>query len=219
MKAYLADPGKVLTVYSGVDLGRYRPNSGVNKLREELAIPAEKVLIGNTSALEAEKDYDTFVRTIDILVKRGLQVHAVIIGDGSKAQELGQVVRDRGLDGDITFTGFRKDLVDILPCLDFFLMTSTLEGLGTSVLDAFSSGLVVVSTDAGGLPEMVVHESSGLLAPVGSADRLADQIERVMRDPHLRARLKEGGRKAVERFSKENMARETLAVYQTVLGK
>jgi L-malate glycosyltransferase len=219
MKAYLEDPGKSLTVHSGVDLSRFPQRGTQNKLREEFGIPATTFIIGNSSALEGHKDYFTFIRTIQQLVNTNLPVHAFIMGSGSLEGKLRDHVRELQLERHITFTGYRKDITEVLPCLDVFLMTSNEEGLGTSVLDAFVAKVPVVATTAGGIPEMVLHEQSGLLAPVASDALLASNVERLMVDKSLREKLIHGASELVKTFSKENTASKTLAVYMDVLKK
>ena len=107
----------------------------------------------------------------------------------------------------------------MLPCLDVFLMTSNEEGLGTSVLDAFLAKVVVVATAAGGIPEMVIHQESGLLAPVGDAEKLADHIGELISNTSLREQLVRGALQKVSGFSKEKTAQQTLDHYREVLSK
>lgn len=216
MRDYVADPEKCITVYSGVDLHRFK-KSEENKLRKEFGIPRDTYIVGNSSALEAHKDYFTFIRTIGILVKKNLPVTGFIMGSGSLEAALRALVGELGLEGKIIFTGYRRDINEVLPCLDIFLMTSSEEGLGTSVLDAFAAGVAVVATAAGGIPEMVRHEVSGLLAPVGDAALLAGNVERLMTDGQLKSAMTEGAARIVKSFSKERTAEKTLAQYLAVL--
>jgi glycosyltransferase involved in cell wall biosynthesis len=223
MRAYLNNPDKSVTVHSGVDLDKFNNdkfnNATNNKLRSEFNISSDFWIIGNSSALEAHKDYYTFIRTIGVLVSKKLPIHSFIIGTGSQEASLKAYVAALALEQHITFTGFRNDIVDILPSLDIFLMTSSEEGLGTSVLDAFLSKAVVVATRAGGIPEMVVHEQSGLLAAVGDSEALASEVERVIKSPQLKDQLILGALNKVKDFSKEATAANTLAIYREVLSE
>ena len=76
-------------------------------------------------------------------------------------------VNERQLDEYFIFTGFLKNIDQVLPSLDIFLMSSKTEGLGTSVIDAQAAKVPVVATAAGGIPELIRHEETGLLAEVG----------------------------------------------------
>lgn len=220
MHRYLRRPEKSVTVHSGVDLSKFNRSGSIrNKLRDEFSIQDHHWIIGNSSALEAHKDYFTFIKTIEILQKKNIPIHAFIIGTGSLENALKTYVEQLSLQQHITFTGFRNDIHEILPSLDIFLMTSNEEGLGTSVLDAFLAGPAVVATAAGGIPEMVIHERTGLLAPVGDATALAMQIERLIKNGELKNRIVSGAAEKVKDFSKESTASKTFAIYQEVLAK
>lgn len=219
MKHYVKDPSLCVTVHSGVDLHKFNQQRTENSLRKEFGIDDRTLLIGNTSALEAHKDYFTFIETIKKLVDDGISLQALIIGEGSLKAQLQEFVKEKALTQKVIFTGFRKDITRILPDLDVFLMTSNEEGLGTSVLDAFLAKVPVVATAAGGIPEMVIHEQTGMLAPVADAGALADHIKRIYSDGALRKAIVNGASsKVASSFSKEMTAKKTLAVYREVLG-
>lgn len=217
VKSHLRNPEKCITVHSGVDINKFKVKSVANLLREEFKIEKGKILIGNTSALAGHKDYFTFIDTIEILVKKSLPVVAFIIGKGPLERELKNYVAQKGLKENIIFTGFRNNITEILPCLDIFLITSTEEGLGTSVLDAFASRVPVVATYAGGIPEMVKHGQTGLIVKPKDAAGLASCIEQLMNSPELRNTVIENAYATVLTFSKETTATKTRLVYREVI--
>jgi L-malate glycosyltransferase len=219
MRSYVSSPDKCVTVHSGVDLEKFKDSGDRIDLRHEFNIAASTLLIGNTAALEKEKDYFTFIRTIKELISTGTEVTGLIIGAGSMRKELKEFVYSLNIDPYIVFTGFRSDVQQILSSLDVFLFTSEDEGLGTSVLDAFAAEVPVVSTDAGGLPEMVMHMKSGLLAPVKNYKALAKNIQLLQLDNNLRATLIKGALEHLKEFTKEKTAIRTLAVYEEVLSQ
>lgn len=176
------------------------------------------MLIGNTSALETHKDYYTFIDTIKNIAAKDINVIGFIIGQGSMLPELKKYASDAGVASRIIFTGFRTDVADCLSGLDVFLMTSLTEGLGTSVLDAFAAGVPVVATRAGGIPEMVIHGVTGMLAPLQDSQTLADYILRLIHDHELKKTIVLRARDKVQEFTKENTAKKTLEVYRQVLN-
>src|SRR5690606_28372567 len=122
------------------------------------------------------------------------------IGQGHLEEELKAYAQEQGVSDKIIFTGFRNDIPQIFPELDVLLFSSRTEGLGSTILDAFACGVPVVSTNAGGIPEIVTNEETGLLAPVGDATALANNVLRVLQDPDLAARLKKAGMARVQHF-------------------
>lgn len=209
---------EIRTVYSGIDLEDFaelKPRD----LHRDLGIPSDRFILLNASALEDHKDYPTFIRTIHTLTQKGRPVHGVIYGVGSLREELGELVRTLELDSRITFAGFDPKVRECIAAADAFLFTSKMEGLGTVVLDAFASGVPVVATNAGGIPEMVVNELSGLLSEKGDHLALADNTERLMDQPELRKRLIDGARERLGVFSVAETARLSLETYQRVLSE
>ena len=218
MQQEVVNKDKCITVYSGIDVSKFTPSvAGENQLRTEFKISSEYVLIGNTSALVNHKDYFTFIDTISHLINSKTKVHAFIIGEGSLKVELQDYIKEKGLDKDITFAGFRNDIKNILPCLDIFLMTSKEEGLGTSILDAFCAKVPVVATKAGGIPEMVVHQQTGMLAHIGDSKTLAQYVTTLINNPELKAKIIFNALETVQKFSKEATAAKTFEIYKQVL--
>ena len=218
VRAFVTKPEMVKTVYSGIDLNRFSPHADRTYLRNQFKIPLRSTIVGNTSALESEKDYFTFIKVIGNIRRKGFDVVGMIIGKGSQMTELAEFVRSKNLENFIHFSGFRNNIGSIIAGFDIFLMTSRQEGLGTSVLDAFLCNVPVVSTDAGGLPEMVVDGQTGLLAKVGDDEALAEACVRILQDPHLATTLTRNSYEKAKSFSKEEMASATLSVYRNIPG-
>jgi len=204
---------RVETVYSGIDIEHFSTkNKGV--LRKEFDIEKEIPIVANIAAIAPHKDYFTWVKTVEQLVQKGVKACFLIIGsDGGELADIQKFVEKKGLQDNIIFTGFRKDIPQILPEIDVLLFSSKTEGLGTTILDTFASKTVVVSTDAGGIPELVENENTGLVAPVGNFKKLAEQVEEVLHNPHRYPQLVENAFEKVKRFTKEKMAVRTLEVY------
>lgn len=213
------DKSKLVTIHSGVDMDRFLPHKDSQWLRENYKMSDDTVIVGNTSAISDQKDYPTFISTAEAVLKKRKNVHFFIVGDGPEREEIQELVKKRGLKDKITFTGFKKNIREILPSLDVFLFTSKTEGLGTSVLDAMAAGVPIVATAAGGVSEMVNHEKNGLLFPVKDVKQLTEGVIRLIDDPIYAEKLIEEGRKTVMNFSKQKTAVRTVELYKEILGK
>jgi glycosyltransferase involved in cell wall biosynthesis len=214
----ISDKSKLSVVHSGIDTEKFSSKSTYLVLHNELNLEAETILIGNVSALAVHKDYYTFIDTAESILKINPQIHFVIIGDGPERNNIVNYIQKKNLGNHIHLTGFRKDIIEILPELSVFLMTSMTEGLGTTLLDALAAKVPVVATEAGGIPEIIRHEQTGLLAPVKDADKLSANVLRIIQGPALRNHLIKNGLELVQRFSKENTANATLQQYNEVLS-
>lgn len=220
MQRYVRDGAKCVTVYSGIDLNRFNNiQPARTKLVEEFNLDAERAIIGTVGAVDAAKDHFTFVDTIEKLIAQGAKVQGLIIGHGPLASVLSEYIEAKNLSPYIRLAGQRNDVVNLFPSLDFFLMTSKEEGLGTSILDAFLARVPVIATDAGGIPEIVRNLETGMLAPVGDATKLSGHIDRLLNDPNLRTTLVEQAFRFVQGFSREQTSSQTLKIYQEVLNK
>lgn len=214
----IKDKGMLNVIYDGIDIERFVFEQS-NILHREFNIPKEKKIIANIAAIANHKDYFTFVNTAKNLISKGLDVVFFIIGDDDGEEAIiKKYVHQQNLSSHIIFTGFRTDIPQILPEVDVLLFTSKEEGLGTTILDAFACKVPVVATAAGGIPEIITNEKTGLLAPVGDAQTLAHYVEKILADRNLREQLIENAWQKVKYFSKENMAKKTLEVYQSLLN-
>lgn len=216
----IKDKSKLVTIHSGIDLSKFNNKESRNILREEYKIPSSTKIIGNVAAIADHKDYFTFVDTAKIIIKdKKLPCKFFIIGDGPLKNEIKKYIQHLGIENDVLMAGFRKDIPRILPGLDIFLITSKTEGLGTSVLDAFACKVPVIATNAGGIPEMIKHEETGMLSEVKDSGDLADNIQQILKNNELREELKEKAFLTLEKFKKETTARKTIEVYNDVIRR
>jgi glycosyltransferase involved in cell wall biosynthesis len=206
------------TIHSGIDISRFKDSKkSLNILRKEFNIAPETKIIGNVAAIAPHKDYYTFVNTVRILVNQGKDYHFFIIGTGPLEKEIKKYVESMHLNKHITFTGFRSDIPKILPELDAFLITSETEGLGTSVIDAFVCKVPVIATKAGGIPELVIHKKTGLLADVKDAEALADNVELLFSGSIDIKEIIKNQQELLKQFTKEATAEKSLKEYYSIL--
>jgi len=125
------------------------------------------------------------------------------------------IARARGVESRIHFENHRQDVGAILTTADIFVLPSLSEARPRSVIEAMSIGLPVVASEAGGLPTLVAHETTGLLVPPGDAAALGDALRRLIESAPLRARLGAAGRRRIESECRpERTAAEYVAVYR-----
>jgi glycosyltransferase involved in cell wall biosynthesis len=213
---------RIAIVHSGVDPSRYAFRGGP---RDEAAAAGYGTLPGvplvvNVAALVDHKDQTTLLRAAAALARDGAAFRLVIAGDGELAAHLKSLAAELGIADRVLFAGYVRDVPALLRAADLFVMSSHLEGLCTSILDAMLAGVPVVATRTGGIPEIVEHGRNGLLAPPRDPGALAAQIRALLGDPDLAAALATEGRATVmRRFTNDSMVDGTLAAYRDILGK
>ena len=178
----------------------------------------DQKIIGNIAALVGHKDQATLLRAAREVADRRNDVAFVIVGEGPLKEPLLKLRDDLDLTKIVHFTGYVPQAQGLLSGCDAFAMRSSMEGLGTIVLDAAHAGVPVATTAGGGLPEAVLHERTGLVVAVGDAVGLAEAILRLVDDRALVTRLTAAAQTRVARdFSVPTTVRRHLAIYQGLL--
>ncbi|MEW5795006.1 MAG: glycosyltransferase family 4 protein [Candidatus Zixiibacteriota bacterium] len=203
-------PDKIDVVYNAIDID---PNADPPE-RQPNAAP----VIGVVGRLSFEKGVHDFIRALAVVRGRSHRFAARIIGSGPEETRLKQMTAQLGLTDVVSFEGFRSDLDQVYPRLDFLVMPSLSEGHPVVILEGWKHGLGIIATRAGGIPEVVEHEKTGLLADVGRPEQLAELIRRGIGDTGLMNRL---GRAGFDRlktdYSYRGQAARLEAIYLAVI--
>ena len=202
---------KPIRVYAGVDRSRFSPQGRGKEIKPLIVKSGEKIILC-VCRLDPRKDIPTLLLAIKE-VRRTLEARLVIVGDGLLRKYLAGMIEDLGLSGAVTIdsdTG-HYDLPAYYRAADVFSMSTLYEGLGLVFLEAMSSGLPIVSTGVGAIPEIV--NSSGILVPPKSPSALAQAIIRVLTDTDLRHELILRGGDIAARFDWQSLIKDYEQVY------
>lgn len=212
--------GKVTVVYNGIDLGAFRATRSAQDVRAEIGVPGNTVLVGIVAALRPEKQIETFLRAAARVAKQMTQARFLLVGDGSERARLEELARQLGIESRTIFAGDRRDVADLLPAIDVFVLSSLTESLPNAVLEAMAAARPVVATRVGGTPELVEEGVTGYLVPVGDDAAMAARILELAGNPDLRRRMGAAGRARVERdFTPEKMAGTLEELYARMLAR
>jgi glycosyltransferase involved in cell wall biosynthesis len=204
---------RITVIRNGVDLARFGL-TGPRDARAALGLPKDRIIIGAVGRLVPVKDHATLIAAIARLRQRGIDVMAVIAGDGPLRPELETLAAASGVGDRVRLLGYRPDVAAVLAALDVFVMCSQSEGLSNTILEAMATGLPVVATAVGGTDELVEPGVSGLLVPPGSPAELADALAVLAGSGPCRARMGEAGRaRARAEFSLSAMVRRYEDLY------
>lgn len=209
------------TIYSGIELDRFlRPMEGSGrKVRRSLGIDDCGPIIGIVSKLWEGKGHADLLRAFAILVERGNESRLLIVGEGPNEPDLRQLALDLGIASSVTFAGFREDVPEVIDVVDIAVLPSHFEGMGRVLLEAMARAKPVVATAVGGIPEIVLEEQTGILVPPRDPPRLAQALDRLIRDQALRIEMGERGRaRLTECFSSRRMVELTAEVYLEALA-
>ena len=210
---------QAVTVHEGIDVDHVLAAPPVD-VHAAFFLPHGAPVVGNVAALVPHKGQRHLIEAAHLVVQEVPDARFVILGEGELRDHLERQVKDYHLEKHVKLPGFRIDVLGCLKQFDLFVMSSVTEGLGTSLLDAMAASRPIVATSAGGIPEIVKDEITGVLVAPRDHHALARQIVRLLKDAELRRRFGDAGFARVrERFTVERMIEQTAAVYERVAGR
>ena len=157
------------------------------------------------------------VRAFRLVQDRYPEAELTLVGDGPERHSLERLASDLSL-RNVRFAGrVKPDAIwRYYDAADLYVQTPDIDNMPASVLEAYASGLPVVSTDAGGIPYIVANNEEGLLCPVNDHHAIGNAVLRLLSDPDLAVRLTEAGRRRVERCTWAHVREQWLTVYREV---
>ncbi len=185
------------------------------RLRKELAIKDDEILIGTIAVFRFQKRLDVWLEVFAELRKRHSNIRGIIVGDGPLKELVHQKHKELQLEGIVFLPGLQANPLDWLSAMDIYMMSSMFEGLPIALLEAMSCGLPVVCTNAGGTGEVIRDGVDGFLVPVEEPMQLVEPLASLVSDEGLRQRMGVAARRRVEEgFSLERMVGELEGMYR-----
>ncbi len=175
-------------------------------------------IVGTATALTEQKNIPNLIEAAGIILRRRRDVVFLVLGEGFLEAKLKKLVERKGISDNFKFLGFKKDIENYIKAFDLFVLPSDYEGLSGAVLNAMLLKVPVVSTDAGGLSEVVFNGETGMLVERNNPVKLAKAIEEMLDNRNLRERLKENAYKLVKKnFSVDKMAESYVKLYNQLM--
>lgn len=209
----------VHVVPNGIDLELFDRDEGID-VAERFGLPStDAVTIFFSSRLEQRKGVHLLEEICSKILGAHPNVHVVVAGadaDGVVERAVRPTLERQGLGGRFHDLGRRSlpEVRAIVKHVDIHLHPTQWDNAPYACLEAMAAGLPIVASDVGGMPEMVEHETTGLLAPQDDPASMVDALSRLVEDPELRERLGHAGRRAVEeRYTDVVVAQQTIDVW------
>jgi glycosyltransferase involved in cell wall biosynthesis len=198
-------------VRNGRDPAVFHPDAAARmRIREELGVPQDRVVIIAVSRLVWHKGYPELAAAMRSVPETELWVVGERL-DSDRGADMEALLRSAGLDDRLRMLGYRTDVPALLAAADIFTLPSRFEGLPMSVIEAMLTGLPVVATNVRGPAEQVIDGETGLCVAAGDAVALGAALGRLVRDPGLRTRMGEAGRlRALDCYDEAKVLSRTL---------
>jgi glycosyltransferase involved in cell wall biosynthesis len=217
-------PGRVEVIYNGISLERFETRLTETEraaVRAAIGLDPDDLVLIQVARLDRLKDHATAIRTIERVAGRCPRARLVLVGDGPERGTIEELVGHRSLRDNVRLLGERDDVPRLLAASDIALLTSISEGIPLALIEAMAARRAVVSTQVGGVAEVVADGQTGLLAPAGDDTALAEHILLLADDSLRRDQMGRMGRqRAQELFSVRRMHDSYRLIYaEMVLRK
>ncbi len=206
----------IRVIYNFVDLVRFT-RQDKEHFRKMITQGGQKLLV-HTSNFRKVKRIQDVVKMFDI-VRKEVPSRLLMVGDGPERHHAEEMVRELGMDEDVYFLGSQNAVEEIYSIGDLFVIPSENESFGLSALEAMACGVPVISSDAGGLTELVQHGQNGFAAPIGDVNKMAEYALSLLKDEAKWQSFSTSARARAEEFSLDRIVSEYEAYYQEVIAR
>jgi len=216
----IAPPAKVVILRYGLDLTPLLRTTSQSAARASLGVKSDDVVLGYVGRFVPIKDLPTLVDAFAHAARECPEARLVLAGDGPLRSEIEMRVRELGIDSRVSFVGWSEDLAVLYNAFDICVLSSLNEGTPVAAIEAMATGKPVVATAVGGVPDVVEHGRSGLLAPPSEPRALGAAMVSLVRDADRRRQLgATAAEDARQRFSRERLAEDIERLYRGQLHK
>ncbi|MCK4885392.1 glycosyltransferase family 4 protein [Candidatus Bathyarchaeota archaeon] len=219
---YGIDEKKIHVIYNGVDVQKFKPRPDRAELRREFGLEDKNKIVLFVGRLYHRKGLEILLRSIPPVLQEFSDVKFVISGKGFKEKEesLRNLAKQLDIEDHVTFMGYVPDekLPNLYSTSDIFVLPAIYENFPFAILEAQATGLPVISTKVGGIPEFLVDNENGFLIDAGNSAQLTQRVLALLQDPKLAKEMGMRGRKLIEeKFSWRLITSQVIDLYHKLL--
>jgi glycosyltransferase involved in cell wall biosynthesis len=221
-KFHITGKDKCVVVKLGLDLGRFTdelPLKGY--FRKKIGVGDDVTLIGIVGRLVPVKNHLMFLEAVKLVIRKAsdMKLKFVLVGDGEMKERLINRCKELGIEGSVIFTGWESDLGPVYADLDMVALSSINEGTPVSIIEAMASAKPVVSTDVGGVRDILQDGKTGYLSLPNDAEDMSHKILELLKDKEKRLIFGAAARESVRNeYSRERLVRDIGHLYKECLN-
>jgi L-malate glycosyltransferase len=200
-------------IYNFVDVKRFHKKP-IEAFKKLIAPNGEKIIVHASNFRKVKRVGD--VIEIFNLISEQIPSKLLLIGDGPERPELESKTRECVNKDNIKFLGKQEQIEELFPMADLFLLPSEYESFGLAALEAMAAEVPVVSSNAGGIPEIIINGTNGYMSPVGDVQKMAADAISILRDETVLANFKKNALAQANAFDIENIVPQYEALYKKV---
>ena len=211
----IADPARLVNIYSGIYFDKFERKTDIVSKKKELGLDPKMKVIGMVGRLSNQKSPQYFLDAIPAIAKAHPDTRFLLIGDGELRGDLEARIKELDIHDRTQILGFREDVPDLLQLMDIYVLSSCWEGLGRSLTEAMYLKKPVVATAVEGVPEIVETGKTGVLVPPRDPESISRAVISLLGDPAQTKELGENAhQKVAKKFSAYKMVEQIDQLYQ-----
>lgn len=219
---HICKPEKIAVIPLGFDLGQFQENLAEKRrvTREKYQLEDDEVAVAIVGRLAPIKNHALFLSVIELLVQKKCTARFFIVGDGMEKERIEREVArlTKMFDVRIEMTSWIKDIATFNAGMDIMCLTSNNEGTPVSLIEAQACNLPVVSTDVGGVKDILIPDETGFVVPKNDANAFARSLEKLIESKELRSEMSEKSWTFVKnKFHYSNLVHQTESLYRDLL--
>lgn len=203
---------EIEVIHNFVDVNRFSKKP-IDAFRRVIAPNGERILVHASNFRKVKRVQD--VLKVFAEVRKNMGAKLLMVGDGPERPGMENMAKDLGISDDVRFLGKQEQMEEILVVSDLFVLTSDYESFGLAALEAMAAGMPVVSTNAGGLPEVNIHGVTGCLSNVGDVADMSRNAIMILQDDETLANFKKNASQQAQRFDIHNI----IPVYEKLYSR
>jgi len=210
---------KTAMILNAVDENELVSSIGRQGVREQLGINPDCITLGVFGRLSPEKGQHIMLEAFSSVVEKQSNIHLLLVGDGQERQSLENLAKKKNIMSKVSFVGYQRYMRDYYDASDLVVLPSLTEGLPNVVLEAMCLGKPVISTDVGGVREIINDGQNGWIVETGNHEQLATKIVEVISDKEQMSKVAAIVKQSIfPKFSPDLRAKKILQIYAELLG-
>ncbi|MFN5325970.1 MAG: N-acetyl-alpha-D-glucosaminyl L-malate synthase BshA [Bacteroidota bacterium] len=206
----------ISVIHNFVDINRFSVKA-MDAFKKAIAPNGEKVILHASNFRKVKRIADV-IYTFN-KIKKSIPSKLLLVGDGPERHMAEELCRELGIFEETRFVGKQQDMEDIYAIADLFLLPSEYESFGLAALEAMATGTPVVATNAGGIPEIIIHGKNGFLCDIGDVEQMSSYAISILENDKILEAFSLKARKQAERFDIHKIVPQYELLYDQVLRK
>ena len=209
---------RAFVIWNGTDESRFCVSKTREYIRASNGFSSNDILIGVISRLTAHKGHRYLFEAMKKVNRIYSNAKLLVIGYGEEEHNLRKLGSKLNIESNILFLMQRKDVPELMKAMDIYVQPSLLKPFGITIVEAMYSGLPVVATNVGGIPEVVIDGETGILIPTRDSDAIKNALLKLIENPAMARSMGESGRDvALSKFSGQRYARDMEKLYVSLM--